>query len=86
MQDRVQVAHEYQGYLHLVFDGLQLREKQLHTHAVLQGLGGSTLDDGTVSQRVAERNAHLNHGNTTTLKGQNDVGCAVEGGTSGTEI
>ena len=86
VQDGVQIAHQDKWNLHLILDGLQLGEECLQVHAVLQGLGGSTLDDGTVGQRVAEGDAHLNHGDAPTLHGQDHVGGAFEGRTASTEI
>jgi hypothetical protein len=49
-------------------------------------LGGSTLDDGAVGERVAEGNAHFNHGDTSFLHGEDDIGSAFERGATSTEI
>ena len=86
MQDGVEITHEDQRYLYLILDGLQLVEKELHAHTVFQCLCGSTLDDRTVGEWVAEGDTHFNHGNTATLHRENNIGSAIEGGTAGTEI
>ena len=86
MEDWVQVSHQHEWYLHLVFDGFQLGEEGTEVHAVLQCLGSSTLNDGTICQRVAERDAHFNHGNTTTLHRLDDLARGFECRASGTEI
>ena len=80
MQNRVQIAHQYQWNLHLILDGFQLTEKDMQVHTVFQGLGGGSLNNRTVGQRIAERNANFNHGNTTTLHGENHIACALECG------
>ena len=67
MEDGIQIAHQHKRYLHLILDGLQLGKEFLEAHAVLQGLCGSTLYDGAVGQGIAKGNAHLDHGDTTSL-------------------
>lgn len=86
MQDGVEITHKDQRYFYLVLDRFQLLEKQLYGHTVFQCLSSSTLDDGTIGERIAEGDAHFNHGDATTLHGENHFGSTLEGGTTGTEI
>ena len=86
MKDGVEIAHQHEGDRNLILDGSQLTEELLQGHAVAESLGGSTLDDGAVGEGIAEGDAHLDHGNATTLHGEDDVGCAVERRTASTEI
>ena len=86
MQNGVQIAHQNEGNLHLVLDFLQLVKKQFHTHAVLEGLRGSTLDNRTVSKRVAKRNANLDEVDTPALHRQDDIARTFKCRTTGTEI
>ena len=86
MEDGVEVAHEDERYFYLTLDGLQLCEESLEVHAVLEGLRGSTLNDGAVGQRVAEWDADFDAVDTSALHREDDVGCAVEGGRSGAEV
>ena len=86
VHDRVEITHQNQWQLHFILDGLELTEERLHGHSVLQGFGTRTLDDWSVSQRVTERNAHLNHIDAMAFHGFDDSTCALEGWTTGTEI
>jgi len=86
VQDGVEVAHQDEGDGDLVLDGLQLGEEELEGHAVLQGLGGSGLDDGAIGQRVAEGNADLDEIDAAALHREDDVSGAIEGRGAGTEI
>ena len=86
MQNGVEIAHEYQRNLYLVFDSGQLGKEGLEVHAVLEGLSSGTLDDRTIGQRIAERNTNFNHGDAATLHGKNHVGSAFECRTACAEI
>ena len=86
VQDGVEVAHQHEGNFYLVLDGCELGEEFAEGHTVSKGLCGGRLDDGTIGQRVAERDAYLNHRDASALHRQDDVGGAFEGGTTGTEI
>ena len=86
MEDGIEVAHEDERCLYLPFDGLQLREERFEVHTVREGFRGGTLNDGTVGQRVAEGNADLDAIDASTLHREDDVGRAVEGGSSGAEV
>ena len=86
MEDGVEVAHENKWNLNLVLDGFQLLEQQLHTHTVLQGLGGGTLDDGAVGQGIAKGDTNLYHGDAPFLKREDNVGGTIKGGTARAEI
>ena len=86
MKDRVEVSHHDKGYLDLIFDIAQLGEERLEVHTVFKRCSGGTLDDRAVGQRVAERDSDLDEVDTTTLHGENDIGCAVEGRTACAEI
>ena len=86
VQDGVEIAHQHEGDFYMVLDGCELGEEFAEGHTVPESLRGSTLDDGTIGQRVAERDAYLNHGDASTLHRQDDIGSAFEGGAAGTEI
>ena len=86
MQDGVEVTHQDKGDFDLFLDGLQLPEQQFKVHAVVQGLSRSRLDDGSVSQGVAEGNAYFDKIYATTLHREDDISRAVEGGSTGTEV
>jgi hypothetical protein len=72
--------------VHLVLDAFELVEKERERHTIFQRYRTGTLYDGTVGQRVAERDAHLDHVDASPLKGLDDVSCALKGRTPGTEI
>ena len=82
----IQIAHQHQGNVHLVLDGLQLGEEFLHGHSVLQRHGSGTLYHRAVSQGVAEGNAHLYHVDALALHRLDDIARAVQRGTASTEI
>ena len=86
MQYRVEIPHEYQWYRHFILDGLELREKQSGSHAVLQGYGSCRLYHGAVGERVAEGHAHFHEVDAVALHGLDHIRRAVQGGAAGTEI
>ena len=86
VQDGVEVAHEDERHGDFRLDGVQLLEETLEAHAVAQRLGGCRLDDGTVGQGVAEGDAYFDEVDASALHGDDDVGGAVEGWRTGTEI
>ena len=86
VEDGIEVAHEDEGDGHLVLDGFQLGEECLQVHAVLQGLSGGGLDDGTVSERVAEGDADFNKVDASSLHRLYHIAGSFECRTAGTEI
>ena len=86
MQDRIEIAHQYERDVDLILNGFQLSEEFGEGHAVLESLRGSTLDDGAIGEWVAEGNTYFDHGNATTLHCEDNIGSAIECGTAGTEV
>ena len=86
MEDGIEIAHEDEGNLYLVLNGLQLCEEFGKGHTVFEGLSGCTLDDGAVGQRVAEGDTNLDEIDASFLHRQDNVACAFEGRTTSTEI
>ena len=86
LHDGVEIAHENERDVYLVFDCGQLLKKQPQCHTVLERTRGSILNDRPVGHGVTERDAYFDHGDASPLHGQDDVGCAIEGRGSGTEI
>ena len=66
--------------------GSQLGKQCSEGHAVLQGGGGSILNNRTVGHRVTKGNAYFYHVNASLLHGENHVTGTIEGRGSGTEI
>jgi len=86
VENGIEIAHEDDGDVHVVLDGLQLGEKFGKRHTIFEGLSGGALDNGTIGQRVAEGDADLDEIDAATLHGEDDVTCAFECGTASTEI
>ena len=86
MHDDVEIAHHDERNLNFVLDASQLFEKMRQRLAVLKRHRSGTLNDRTVGQWVAERDAHLYHINSTTFEGLNHIGCTLQSGAACTEI
>ena len=86
MEDGIEIAHEDERYMHLILDSTELLEEEGERHPIFQCLGGGTLNDGTIGEGVAERDADFNEVDAPALKSEDDISSAVEGGAAGTEV
>ncbi len=86
VQDGIEVAHEDEGDVDLLSDGLKLGEEQLEIHSVAQGFRGSSLNDGPIGKGVAEGYAYLDEVDASALHCEDDVARGIERGGASTEV
>ena len=82
----VEIAHENHGNLNFRSEILEFVKNPLQAHSLFQRLRGSMLNDRSVGERVAERNAHFHHVNSLLLQGTENGQGGFGSGVTGTEI